>query len=326
MNILFILGNGFDINLGMATRYSDFYKYYISQSSKSDIIAQLKNSITANLKNWSDLELALGEYTENISSLNDFDEIFDDIGDNLSEYLQHQEDSFDYDKIDLKKVFSHLSNPESFLLKADEESVKEFRDNWSNYQWNTSIFTFNYTCIIEKLLGDGQLNLLIGTHKQAPIILNKIEHIHGYLNNRMIIGVNDISQVKNVEFHTKQDILEAIIKSKCNQVQKHNIDKLFKSEILSSNLICIFGSSIGDTDKIWWELVGEQLTKNCYLIIFDRCDDIPLRIIYKKGRREREVKDYFLSKTNLDENEKEVVKSKIFIAINSEMFKGIHKD
>jgi hypothetical protein len=33
MNILFLIGNGFDLNLGMKTRYVDFYNYYISNTS-----------------------------------------------------------------------------------------------------------------------------------------------------------------------------------------------------------------------------------------------------------------------------------------------------
>ena len=28
MNITFLIGNGFDLNLGLATAYSDFVKYY----------------------------------------------------------------------------------------------------------------------------------------------------------------------------------------------------------------------------------------------------------------------------------------------------------
>ena len=28
LNITFLIGNGFDIGLGLKTRYKDFYKYY----------------------------------------------------------------------------------------------------------------------------------------------------------------------------------------------------------------------------------------------------------------------------------------------------------
>ena len=62
MNILFLIGNGFDLNLGMKTNYNDFYKYYASKQSSSDLIQKLKKEIDGNIENWSDLELALGKY------------------------------------------------------------------------------------------------------------------------------------------------------------------------------------------------------------------------------------------------------------------------
>lgn len=102
MNILFLIGNGFDLNLGLKTRYSEFYEYYKSINSQSDSINTLKENISTNLENWSDLELALGSYTDNIRSREEFDEIFEDIGDKLADYLQQEENKFDYSKIDGK--------------------------------------------------------------------------------------------------------------------------------------------------------------------------------------------------------------------------------
>ncbi len=32
MNITFLIGNGFDLNLGLKTRYTDFYKYYMEHN------------------------------------------------------------------------------------------------------------------------------------------------------------------------------------------------------------------------------------------------------------------------------------------------------
>ena len=39
MNITFLIGNGFDLNLNLNTRYSDFYKYYI-ENDPQDIISK----------------------------------------------------------------------------------------------------------------------------------------------------------------------------------------------------------------------------------------------------------------------------------------------
>src|SRR4030042_7161128 len=98
MNILFLIGNGFDLNLGLKTSYGDFYKYYIKVKSQSSAINQLKNEISGDLKHWSDLEIALGKYTENFKSVSEFDEVFDDLGDRLADDLEQEEKRFDFNK------------------------------------------------------------------------------------------------------------------------------------------------------------------------------------------------------------------------------------
>jgi hypothetical protein len=119
MKILYIIGNGFDINLGLKTRYVDFYEYYKTIPTKSPIVKILKDNIGENFKNWSDLEKALGEYTENFNTIDEFIEVYEDIGDNLGDYLKEQEKDFDFSKIDRDKLSSYLSFPEKSLLQAD---------------------------------------------------------------------------------------------------------------------------------------------------------------------------------------------------------------
>ena len=42
---LFLIGNGFDLNCGMNTRFSDVYKEYVNSDSKSPIIESFKREI-----------------------------------------------------------------------------------------------------------------------------------------------------------------------------------------------------------------------------------------------------------------------------------------
>jgi len=320
MQILFIIGNGFDLNLGLKTKYSDFYEYYKNIKSDKESIRKLKNHLNNNIDTWSDLEKSLGEYTEFINSEEEFDEVFEDIGDRLGEYLKLQEDQYIFDGLDIENLYTYLGSPESPLSRADQNRILPFKDRWK--KWNVNIITLNYTTSLDRLLGENTSNLKIGNFNETGIFLKSFEHLHGYCDNRMIIGVNDLTQLKNVKFHKNLNITEAIIKANCNKSLKHTIDDLCKRQISSANLICIFGSSIGDTDKIWWELIGERLKEDdSILIIYDKCEDIPSRIAYKKARKEREMKTRFLSKTNLNQSEIEIISDKIFVGINTEMFK-----
>ena len=44
MNITFLIGNGFDINLGLKTRYTNFYPYYLEKYPE-EMIAKLSEAL-----------------------------------------------------------------------------------------------------------------------------------------------------------------------------------------------------------------------------------------------------------------------------------------
>lgn len=65
MNITFLIGNGFDRNLGLATTYSDFVKEYKKSVGKTDNLKNFRKHIEENEELWSAAELAIGVYTAN---------------------------------------------------------------------------------------------------------------------------------------------------------------------------------------------------------------------------------------------------------------------
>lgn len=326
MRILHIIGNGFDLNLGLKTSYRDFFDYYQSLESSDSSINKLKRTIGSDFNSWSDLELALGQYTTQINSLDDFDIVFEDIGEKLAEYLVLEEGKFDAKTINRDFFLKNLVKPEDFLPVADRNKILAYKNVFSSGNWLVDIVTFNYTRTIEKIIGN-LANIKIDHHIRSDlkVALKSIEHIHGYVDDRMVLGVNDISQLKNGEFHQNQDILEAIVKNECNKAYKHNVNDTFKKKIQQADLICMFGTSIGDSDNMWWEQLGEKLkSKDTPLIIFTKGEEvISPRIGYKNSRTERKIRDYFLNKTKLGEEEKEKLKANIFVALNTQIFKNI---
>ncbi len=320
MNIVHLIGNGFDLNLDLETSYPNFYEYYKKLPSKGEVIKALKEDITEKYKNWSDLEKRLGEYSINFKTSGQFDVAFIDIVTNLSKYLIEQEKKLELENIDSQKLFDYLAYPEKLLLPTEVTEIKSFKKTFGNNQRNINLITFNYTRTLE-LIADfkGQQKEI---SKFGPVInmLQDIKHVHGYVDKGMILGVNDISQIANNSFHSNKNVLNLLVKSNCNKVKRQNIDNACKNLIIKADLICIFGSSFGITDKLWWELVGERLKQNCKLIIFVLGKEVPAVLDYMIDRQESDFKDAFLAKTKLEKKEIEKVANKIYICINSEMF------
>lgn len=316
------------MNLGLKTSYKDFYDFYKNVESTKNSVNNLKKNISNNYKNWSDLELAFGQYTDEFETVDEFDEVIEDIGEQLAEYLKKEESKFNFEGVDKEKFFENLVKPENYLPVAETNKISTYKNNFASSAWLVDIFTFNYTTIIEKILEEKK-NIRIGHHIKdtLAVTLRNVEHIHGYVDNRMVLGVNDISQLKNKEFHKNVDVFEAIIKEQCNIAYGHTIDNQFKIKIKQADIICIFGSSLGDTDNIWWELIGNKLKERSIpIIIFTKGEEvISPRIGYKNNRTKRKMINYFLRKTNLSNEEIEKISSNVFVAIDTGMFKEILK-
>lgn len=325
MQILYLIGNGFDVNLNMKTRYTDFYETYKKIETESIVLKNLKKNIVKKVNTWSDLEFRLGEYTENIKTYEEFSEIYEDLLEKFGNYLQDIEDQVDWKSVNFEKFKTHLCFPEKSLMQKEINIIDDFKNKFYNNSWLIDVITFNYTRSIEKLLGENFNSLILGKHHDnMKIILNSVLHIHGDLNN-MVLGINDISQLKNNDFHNNKKILKALIKENNNRRQGHTVDEILETKILKANLICVFGSSIGETDKIWWEKIGKRLLtdENCKLIIFTYVEIKTKRAIHIKGDFEDDLKEIFFKRANLNENEQEKINDRIFVRANTDMFSSL---
>lgn len=334
MNTLFIFGNGFDLNLGLKTSYRDFYNYYGKNHSAYDSIMRLKKHIGKNKDvYWSDLEIALGKYTLDFNTTEDFDEVVDDLRQELSIYLMNMQHHLEKMPLNKNKFLSDLVYPEKYLTPLEKEIFDKFKKDFLNNQWHFNIVTFNYTNSIEKILDViesskfSEHHSLEGTKKIGNYLNPNIEHIHGFANKRMVLGVNDLSQVQNKKLHNNIDILEAIIKPQCNSAIGEKSSDNFNSQIDTADLICVFGMSFGDSDKIWWEKIGDKLVNsNSRMIIFNKSADIDPMSIYKANRVRRKIKNHFLQQTGLSAEFQKIIDERVFVGVNTHMFKGIRSE
>ena len=95
MNLLYIIGNGLDIQYGLKTKYSHFYEYqlpkYQEKQKNSKYVNVIYDNIQEDKENWSDMELSLGELTKN-SEIDEekFMQDLDDVNEDLNNYLRSE--------------------------------------------------------------------------------------------------------------------------------------------------------------------------------------------------------------------------------------------
>jgi len=236
MNILFLLGNGFDLNLEMDTSYKQFYNNaYQLQPSDNDLIKGLKLAIKKDIETWADLELAIGKYTNELKNREEFDSVFDDIRDKLAIYISQQENSYTYDVSIRNKFLEHMRFPYNFLTEGEKNTFTEFRNKFSSNQISINAISFNYTHSLEKIIDYKNENIKIETNGKIPSFFTEIEHIHGFTDERFILGVDNVEQIANESFRTDEDILDSIIKPRLNASAQHLCDERCKRLI---NLSC----------------------------------------------------------------------------------------
>ena len=331
MHITFFIGNGFDLNLGLKTRYKDFYKYFKENAEESNMI---KNWINEDDIFWSDLEQALGKSLIHVKE-NNLEKFYDDkdeMDDLLVEYLKKEQDKYIYDETNIKKQLIYsLDNLDANLSKDEKMLIENLKEKYGNTNLIYNFVSFNYTNCLDKIVEiQKSESSIISQHSYGAngyntmSQLGEIYHIHGTVNEEMILGVNDESQIHNIWLKGNDEFYDNIIKVRMNEMIGQQKTADVKNVINRSRIICLFGMSIGETDKIWWEEIVDWMKKDKenLLILFWRDDKklnenkLPGRTI----RNNRKIKRKFLKKGNAENIDDELLKSimsRIFISYNS---------
>jgi hypothetical protein len=274
-NILFLVGNGFDISVGLKTRYKDVLSSYLEHHLQS--YSQLPSSfdfiiqdINIDLETWSKFEEKLAAFTvkinqENIQAYYDF---LIDFRRYLVEYLLSEEHKINFSLLNitelepLKKLI--ISGYIYFSEKSQQIITKYFNpyNNFPHYDF----ISFNYTRVLDECLKiirtkTGPLKNGLAS-ANCPDISDEILHIHGTLDAEVIMGVDNKNQIVNPGFRDDSRFIRTIIKPEVNNALENlKTDKAY-TLINKSNIIVLFGMSIGSTDSSYWEKIGEWIIRD----------------------------------------------------------------
>lgn len=308
--VTFMIGNGFDLSCGLKTKYTDTYELYLSAPSRTDQIKLFKevmqSEIAQDIDTWADFEMSIAKHASIFYKKGCLFEGINDYTEFLGQYLLSQNDAFkeiSRDSVHYGKGFSMLYQFYHGLPSQTESRL--FSNMLERFTNSYYVLNFNYTDTIDTLL----------SYNPSPIASNKkipVVHVHGTVKDGMILGVDNLEQL-----HLANELSErekrAIIKPFFNQVYDDTKTESAKSLIMNSDIICIYGLSLGDSDKTWADTIVAWIkaSPNHHIVAYDY---------------QLENNDTVLANRKLDlsENSKEIFTKRLIGEIDTEVMKQIH--
>lgn len=258
-DIVVLVGNGFDLGLGLDTDYNSFVNYYLAQGSGGNEIverfqAEIALQKSLDINSWADAELAFGKL--------DFSKFDKDAAEALRVCLKDFLKSLgDY----LGKQQKRLQIPEQDRASVSSSFKATLVDmiasvNAQEFPYNDDVVigfvNFNYTDTLERILGcNSALDInqckVLKRHKNS-ICFRHVVHAHGALSLKMLFGVDNVDQVASLVIKELSASDGDLIKP---QMAIHGDNQSYciaKDWIKNAEFVVLFGLSYGATDASWW--------------------------------------------------------------------------
>lgn len=321
MNITFFMGNGFDLNLGLKTDYVSFLEYHKAKECHDVISLSINRDITL----WADLERQLGISTEevNAENIDDFIESKCAIDESLSNYLSDIDESNavifgDKGATEFRDRLVSLSKEFSETEAMHYDSVVKNANETIHYRF----VSFNYTSFLDRIVNKAKtLNPFSSRKIKNSTFSDCIEvpiHVHGTLSNNVLLGVNDLSQLKGTE-DVKKLLALYMLKPEMNTALGRQAVNQVKEIVSASQYIIVYGMSLGETDLMWWKYLSEWLKENqsrrLVLHVYDQ--DITSKSATRTLRLQDKIRNQFIRTSQCKTPE---ISRQIIIVPNSTIF------
>jgi hypothetical protein len=260
---VYLIGNGFDLDLGIDSSYDSYYKSksFLDLCEVSPLATHIKVLNDKNNKeNWVDFEEAIKSYCMNVlgneyamdneriiklHNLREFESHFKQIRDSIADFLKQQVLKVNLEKIPEDKKSVLIAK--EIVNRIEETSVKHGGEIQENTQ--IKIITFNYTNSLTNLIEIEARKKWSVTNGLGSKFINNFQkikdsiiHIHGSLEAQdIILGIEDV-----------RDIIpkEAFIVRKSIHV---DYTKFSLGLMSKANNVTIFGHSLGKSDEMYFK-------------------------------------------------------------------------
>lgn len=335
MNVTFLVGNGFDLQNGLKTTFKDFFETVTKNNddeTENIIYREFNESFRSDpythWRDWSDFEKKLGALTEIITDKDSADTFMNDLDnlrDDFIDYMQDQEDKFEMKEKTSETIMIEIFSKFHLNLKdIEREEIIKMLKKTSNHR-TVNIINFNYTNTLTKIT-ESVRGKYVAVSPYRYLLRNQI-YIHKTLNDGTFLGLDNREQI-NHKFFEEEDI-NSLIKPEAID-SDGTFDKTNAMNIIdTSHIIYIFGMFLGDSDKTWWNKIGEWLrtTNNSRLIINTYVGEEIVDIQKhprRKFKHEKKIKDEFLNHLNFTDDELGRIRKRIYISVNSKYILNIN--
>lgn len=329
MNITFLIGNGFDLGVGVRSKFSDYFPIYCEEAKGKGILHRgLADKIEKDIEHWSYFERQLGIYTGEFweDRTDVFWRQFEDFELGFIRYLKQEEATLSFDKKDeiakqMRKGLLNFYSRENLRPGSSDKIRGIFSPRYrEDHKYN--FLSFNYTMILKDCLEAVPNGVLETRAGDARSLIGKVVYIHGTCDGYPIMGVNDASQIENPVWAKDERFLCRIVKSRSNERNRSNSDRDGAEIIKSSNIICVYGMSLGETDRNWWDRIINWLyadpTRQLVLFLRDRNYSTSSQIAFMD--KEDEIVEKLSQFSTNESIAVEDLLPRIHIAVNKNIF------
>lgn len=334
MQASILFGNGLDLGYGLKTSYSNFYDYLIhledqdEKLSNNMIFQKLKEDYdTDRLEYWKDYEVKLGALTQDFDDIEKFDEDKMEIDLYLEKFLSDENSKLNNLDINSKDLLNKIIPIIGQCQRVDDkDELKKLFENHKSEHIHIMPISFNYTETVQKIFNVKETEIINASILNKPIgsynmYLNKPFYLHGALGDDMVIGINDATQILNSQWSENEEACDILLKPRLLSQSGQQHMKKYKEIINSSSLICCYGLSIGETDKEYWIEIKQRLLKgDCLLLIYVHDNSLSFNHIRSKTKLRNKYKESFYMNSECTDEERELLKNKIIIEVNHDIF------
>lgn len=262
---------------------------------------------------WSDLEALLGKATTGFKvDDEEFDLIFEEMQQAFVGFADTEQKKLPNALPEelVEEFWSSICDFPKRLAAADQALLPANDSLLTNIHYK--FISLNYTTVFDKFLESAKRshepfrrrpigNAVYVDNAGDPL------HLRGIIEEdehpEIVFGVARPENLANHDFANSSQETELWVKSNKNHsIYGNKKNGSAKAIVDGTDVFCIFGCSLGESDAYIWEMIGNRLTANpsVYVVLFDY--SLPDRFGQESRRyqkRRDELRDDFLRKVNL---------------------------